>query len=197
MRISITRRTPGAGPSRALIATVATLLGLAAAALTVHAATVDDRVPEASLRLAQGQGQGRGQAQGQGQGQGQGQAQGQGQGQNQGQDQGQQKAKEKQKSGDQDELPAQDRDRDQDRQRDRPDEAQPIYGRELMTEQERREYQVRMRNLETEEERRAYREEHHRQMQSRAAERGMTLPEPASQDAPGDARQKRDSDKGE
>lgn len=169
MRSPATTPKSTAGPGLALLTT---LLGIGTA-LAVHAVTADYQSPETSLRLSQSE------------------AQGQRQGQ------GQQKAKEKQTVGDQEDRPAQDRDRDQDRVRDRPDDAQPIYGRELMTEQERREYHERMRNLRTEEERRAYREEHHRQMQSRAAERGLTLPEPSPQTAPGNARQQRDSDKGE
>lgn len=188
MRISTTTVRPDAGLRRLLIVT---LLGLSAAAVQAHATGIDEGARAASLHLARGPGQaqGRGPAQAQPRGQSQPQAQGQGQ--------GQQKAKEKQKPGGRDTQPAQDRDRDQDRERDRPEDVQPIYGRELMTEQERREYQERMRTLRTEEERRAYREEHHRQMQSRAAERGLTLPEPSPQTAPGDARQKRDSDRGE
>ena len=64
-----------------------------------------------------------------------------------------------------------------------------IYGEELMTPQERNAYRERMRALETEQQRAAYGREHQQQMQSRAAERGVTLPEQASQERPGEARQ--------
>ncbi len=52
-----------------------------------------------------------------------------------------------------------------------------VYGRELMTEQERAEHRTRMRSLNTEQEREAYRLEHHKQMQERAHERGVTIPD--------------------
>lgn len=52
-----------------------------------------------------------------------------------------------------------------------------IYGRQLMTEQERAEYREQMRNLRTQEEREQFRREHHRKMQERAKARGMTLPD--------------------
>jgi hypothetical protein len=51
-----------------------------------------------------------------------------------------------------------------------------IYGYELMTPQERTEYQARMRALNTEQEREAFRQEHHRKMQERARAQGKTLP---------------------
>lgn len=53
----------------------------------------------------------------------------------------------------------------------------PIYGRQLMTPDERREYHQKMRNLKTKEERQAFRQEHHQQMQARAKEKGVTLPD--------------------
>lgn len=59
--------------------------------------------------------------------------------------------------------------RDQDRER--------IYGYELMTPQERTEYQARMRALKTEQEREALRLEHHKKMQERAQAQGKTLPD--------------------
>jgi hypothetical protein len=62
----------------------------------------------------------------------------------------------------------------------RPDTAQaqePIYGSQLMTRDERTEHRNKMRSLKTPEEREAYRAEHHRQMQERAKERGVTLPD--------------------
>jgi hypothetical protein len=64
-----------------------------------------------------------------------------------------------------------------------------IYGEDLMTSQERNAYHERMRQLETEQERAAYRSEHAKEMQSRAAQRGVTLPPQAAQTRPGEARQ--------
>lgn len=52
-----------------------------------------------------------------------------------------------------------------------------IYGSQLMTDQERNEYRNRMRAATTEQERVQLRAEHHRQMQQRAKERGVTLPD--------------------
>lgn len=54
---------------------------------------------------------------------------------------------------------------------------QPIYGSQLMTQQERAEYQTRMRAAMTEQEREQIRLEHHRQMQQRAREMGVELPD--------------------
>ena len=53
----------------------------------------------------------------------------------------------------------------------------PIYGSQMMTDQERNAHRDRMRNAETVEERDRIRSEHHEQMRSRAAERGITLPD--------------------
>jgi hypothetical protein len=53
----------------------------------------------------------------------------------------------------------------------------PIYGSQLMTRQERIEYRNQMRAMKTQEERNAFRLEHHKQMQERARERGVTLPD--------------------
>jgi hypothetical protein len=53
----------------------------------------------------------------------------------------------------------------------------PIFGRDLMTPQERMTQRARMRAARTDEEREAIRAEHHRQMVERAKERGVTLPE--------------------
>lgn len=55
---------------------------------------------------------------------------------------------------------------------------EPIYGSQLMTAQERTAYHARMRAAKTVEEREKIRNEHHEQMQKRAQERGVTLPEP-------------------
>jgi opacity protein-like surface antigen len=52
-----------------------------------------------------------------------------------------------------------------------------VYGSELMTPQERTEYQNRMRSMKTEQEREALRLEHHKQMQARAKAQGKTLPD--------------------
>jgi hypothetical protein len=56
------------------------------------------------------------------------------------------------------------------------DEA-PIYGAQLMTQQERLEYRDRMRVARSQEEREQLRIQHHEQMQARAKERGATLPD--------------------
>ncbi len=52
-----------------------------------------------------------------------------------------------------------------------------IYGSQLMTPQERREHSARLRAAKTEQEREQIRQEHHKQMQERAKERGVTLPD--------------------
>jgi len=79
---------------------------------------------------------------------------------------------------DQDRLQTQDqtRDKDQLRTRDQTRDNQ-IYGSQLMTQQERNEYRARMRAAKTEQEREQIRNEHHKQMQVRAKERGVTLPD--------------------
>jgi len=56
-------------------------------------------------------------------------------------------------------------------------EAEPIYGSQLMTQQERNEYRSSMRAAKTPQEREALRAEHHKAMQARAKERGVTLPD--------------------
>ncbi|MBI1423083.1 MAG: hypothetical protein GC149_06430 [Gammaproteobacteria bacterium] len=66
-----------------------------------------------------------------------------------------------------DQLQTQDKLRDQDR----------IYGSQLMTQQERIEYRNRMRTATTAEERLRIRNEHHKLMQERARERGVSLPD--------------------
>lgn len=53
----------------------------------------------------------------------------------------------------------------------------PIYGSQLMTQQERTEYRMRMRTAQTAEERERIRAEHHAQMVERAKAQGVTLPE--------------------
>ncbi|MFN4342992.1 MAG: hypothetical protein ACK4FE_13335 [Azonexus sp.] len=56
------------------------------------------------------------------------------------------------------------------------DEA-PIYGSQLMTRQERIAYRNQLRNAQTAEAREQIRLQHHEQMQLRAKERGVTLPD--------------------
>src|SRR5690606_17461463 len=53
----------------------------------------------------------------------------------------------------------------------------PIFGAQIMTEQERMEHRDRMRAARTLEERERVRAEHHEQMLERARERGVTLPD--------------------
>ncbi|HEX6007847.1 MAG TPA: hypothetical protein VFY80_07775, partial [Burkholderiales bacterium] len=52
-----------------------------------------------------------------------------------------------------------------------------IYGSQMMTQQERDQYQQRMRTATTAEERERIRAEHHARMQERAKQRGMSLPD--------------------
>lgn len=53
----------------------------------------------------------------------------------------------------------------------------PIYGSQLMTQQERADYRARMRSLRTAQERERFRLEHHERMRERARARGVTLPD--------------------
>ncbi len=69
------------------------------------------------------------------------------------------------------------RDRDRDRDRDRLDDGSTIYGSQLMTASERNAYRSKMRNLKTSREREELRMQHHQEMQQRATQRGMTLPD--------------------
>ncbi len=52
-----------------------------------------------------------------------------------------------------------------------------IYGWQLMSPEEQTDYQAKMRSLNTQEERNMLREEHHNQMQERAREKGLSLPD--------------------
>lgn len=61
----------------------------------------------------------------------------------------------------------------QDQTRDR----DQIYGSQLMTEQERIEHRNHLRSLKTVQERKEYQLEHHKRMQERAKEKGITLPD--------------------
>lgn len=55
--------------------------------------------------------------------------------------------------------------------------AEPIYGRQLMSQQERDQYRQRMRDAQTAQERDRIRKEHHEQMKERAKAQGKTLPD--------------------
>jgi len=59
---------------------------------------------------------------------------------------------------------------------------QPVYGSQLMTQQERAEFHQRMRDAKSDGERQKIRNEHHKKMQKRAKAQGLTLPDkpPAS-----------------
>jgi hypothetical protein len=61
----------------------------------------------------------------------------------------------------------------------------PVFGRELMTDQEMAEHRARMRAAATPEEREKIRQEHHQQMVERAKQRGITLPETPPGPPPG------------
>lgn len=68
-------------------------------------------------------------------------------------------------------------DRDRTRDRDRLDDGTAIYGSQLMTQSERDAYRSKMRSLSTTREREELRAQHHTEMQQRAKERGVTLPD--------------------
>ena len=84
-------------------------------------------------------------------------------------------------AADQDQLRTQDqdqtRDLTQDKTQDQLKTQDQIYGSQLMTEQERNEYRNRMRSAKTVHEQEQIRAEHHKSMQVRAKERGVTLPD--------------------
>ena len=85
---------------------------------------------------------------------------------------------------DRDRDDANDRDRDRDRDRD-----EEMYGSQLMTDPERSEYRMRMRDAKTAQERDELRSEHHEQMMMRAKERGVSLPDsPPIERGPGSGR---------
>ena len=54
---------------------------------------------------------------------------------------------------------------------------QSIYGQQLMTQQEMREYRQKMRTATSDEERQQLRLQHHQEMQERAKKKGVTLPD--------------------
>jgi len=62
---------------------------------------------------------------------------------------------------------------------------QRMYGYELMTPEERQAYMDKMRSAKTPEERAKLRDEHRAEMQQRAKEKGVTLPEPGGRRGPG------------
>lgn len=64
-----------------------------------------------------------------------------------------------------------------DQVRDQKQDQERIYGSQMMTQQERNEYHNRLRAAKTAEEREKIRAEHHKQMQVRAKERGVMLPD--------------------
>ena len=51
-----------------------------------------------------------------------------------------------------------------------------VYGWQLMSEQERNEYRTKIQNMNTKKEQERYRLEHHRKMEQRAKQQGVTLP---------------------
>ena len=57
---------------------------------------------------------------------------------------------------------------------------QQVYGSQLMSQQERMEHRTKMQNMKTMQERERYRMEHHKMMQERAKEKGVTLPDEPS-----------------
>lgn len=63
------------------------------------------------------------------------------------------------------------------RERIQTEEQEHIYGSQMMTEQERHEYQARMRAAKTNQEREQIRMEHHERMSKRAKAQGLSLPE--------------------
>lgn len=83
-------------------------------------------------------------------------------------------------------VPAEQRDRDQDRQQDRihqPDNADVIYGGDLMSEQERNRYREQLRLTESDPEaRNRFLARHREEMQQRAKEQGKQLGDPPDKD---------------
>ncbi|MBU6304937.1 MAG: hypothetical protein KGO79_05930 [Betaproteobacteria bacterium] len=63
----------------------------------------------------------------------------------------------------------------------------PIYGHQLMTQQERRDYREQMRSARSWEEREQLRREHHERMRERARAKGVTLPDSPPARGPGAA----------
>ncbi|HET6804995.1 MAG TPA: hypothetical protein VFH59_06060 [Frateuria sp.] len=69
------------------------------------------------------------------------------------------------------------RDMDRDRASGRMDDGSMMYGWQLMTPAERTTYREKMRTLKTRREREALRTQHHQEMQQRARDRGVQLPD--------------------
>lgn len=63
------------------------------------------------------------------------------------------------------------------RERIQTEEQEHVYGSQMMTEQERNEYHVRMQAAKTNEEREQIRMEHHKRMAERAKAQGLSLPD--------------------
>jgi hypothetical protein len=61
--------------------------------------------------------------------------------------------------------------------------SEPIYGYRIMSNEERNDFRKRMREAGSAKERQAIRDEHRKLMESRAKERGVTLPEPRGRGA--------------
>lgn len=76
-----------------------------------------------------------------------------------------------------DQVKDQTKDQTRDKTQDQTRLRDQIYGSQLMTEQERLEHRTQMRNLKTVKERETYQLEHHKRMQERAKEKGVTLPD--------------------
>ncbi len=87
-----------------------------------------------------------------------------------------------------------DRAADRDRDRLRVHQDQPIYGQEVMTEQERLRYREQLQAIPDEAERNRFREQHREEMQERAQARGITLQE-AEEPGVGDQDRLRDRDR--
>ena len=62
---------------------------------------------------------------------------------------------------------------------------EPVYGRQLMTQEEMRKYQEKMRSATSDQERQQIRVEHHEQMRERARSKGIVLPDEAPRGGPG------------
>lgn len=82
---------------------------------------------------------------------------------------------------DREQLQEQDKDGDKDKLRDRTQ----VYGWQLMTAEERIQHRNKMRNMTSPQEREQYLKQHHKRMQERAEEAGVSLPEFQSQRMPG------------
>ena len=84
---------------------------------------------------------------------------------------------------DREQLQDQNKDGDKDQLRDR--EQTQVYGWQLMTAEERIQHRNKMRSMTNQQEREQYLMEHHKRMQERAKEAGVSLPEFQSQRVPG------------